>query len=197
MKCLATGMRREAVQEERTRAGGRENRDARGGGNENEVESTSGGQLGGDMPVDRIVEAENICENSMAGGSNNNATLTGDPAADIRMHSGFANDVGNHTTRRQMLHQLVEWAKHVPLFSELKLDDQVALIRSGWNELLIAGFAFRSTHLEEGILWADRQVITRENAHVAGVGEIFDRVLVELVGKMKEMKMVRGGEKAI
>lgn len=67
----------------------------------------------------------------------------------------------------------------------------MTLIRAGWNELLIAGFAFRSTRLDDGILWADGQVITRENAHLAGVGEIFDRVLVELVGKMKEMKMVR------
>jgi hypothetical protein len=192
MKCLATGMRREAVQEERTRSNnGRESRDGRGGNNDNEVESTSGGgNIGGDMPIDRIVEAENICEKSMAAGGNNLST-GGDASMDIRMHSGFANDVGNHTTRRKMLHQLVAWAKHIPLFSDLKLDDQVSLIRSGWNELLIAGFAFRSTHLEEGILWADGQVITRENAHVAGVGEIFDRVLVELVGKMKEMKMVR------
>ncbi len=69
----------------------------------------------------------------------------------------------------------------------------MCLIRAGWNELLIAGFAFRSVSLEEGILWADGQVITRESAHLAGVGEIFDRVLVELVGKMKELKMVRPG----
>ena len=34
------------------------------------------------------------------------------------------------------------------------------------------------------------QVITRESAHVAGVGEIYDRVHVELIGKMKEMRMV-------
>ena len=44
--------------------------------------------------------------------------------------------------------------------------------------------------LENGILWADSQLISRENAHLSGVGEIFDRVLVELVGKMREMKMV-------
>ena len=34
------------------------------------------------------------------------------------------------------------------------------------------------------------KVITMEDAHRAGLGEIFDRVLVELVGKMEEMKMV-------
>ena len=44
---------------------------------------------------------------------------------------------------------------------------QLTLIRAGWNELLIAGFSFRSTRLEDGILWADGQVITRyEHAHI-------------------------------
>ena len=43
----------------------------------------------------------------------------------------------------------------------------------------------------ENSILSPSQVITRENAHIAGVGDIFDRVLVELVGKMKEMKMVR------
>ena len=33
-------------------------------------------------------------------------------------------------------------------------------------------------------------VITMEDAYRAGLGEIFDRVVVELVGKMEEMKMV-------
>ncbi len=67
----------------------------------------------------------------------------------------------------------------------------MVLLRGGWNELLIAGFAFRSTSLQQdGILWADGAVITRDNAHLCGVGDIFDRVQVELVGKMKEMKMV-------
>ena len=31
--------------------------------------------------------------------------------------------------------------------------------------------------------------MTRENAHTSGVGEILDRVLVELVTKMQEMAM--------
>ncbi len=34
-------------------------------------------------------------------------------------------------------------------------------------------------------------VITSEGAHMAGVGEIFDRINVELIGKMRELGMVR------
>ena len=180
MKCLTTGMRREAVQEERHRTNG--GRDSRDGKNNNEDNNSvdNSGQMGSgsgnpDMAIERILEAENIAE----GGDQPTSNL----ADNMRQqHPGFAD-------KRKMLTQLVEWAKHIPHFSDLKIDDQVILLRSGWNELLIAGFAFRSMQLEEGILWADGQVITRENAHLAGVGEIFDRVLVELVGKMKEMKM--------
>ena len=56
---------------------------------------------------------------------------------------------------------------------------------------MIIGAAYRSLSLnEEGILMGQGKVITMEDAHRAGLGEIFDRVLVELVGKMEEMKMV-------
>ncbi len=130
MKCLATGMKREAVQEERHRSqSGRESRDGKGGGGagggENEVESSSsGGQ--GDMPVERILEAENIAES----GSSSNANQPGgggqQSSDDLRMHQGFVDDVGNHVTKRKMLSQLVAWAKHIPHFDELKKDDQVS-----------------------------------------------------------------------
>ena len=56
---------------------------------------------------------------------------------------------------------------------------------------MILGAAYRSLSLnEDGILMGQGKVITMEDAHRAGLGEIFDRVVVELVGKMEEMKMV-------
>ena len=59
----------------------------------------------------------------------------------------------------------------------------------GWNELLIAGFSHRSTAVTDGILLSTGLHIHRSSAHQAGVGTIFDRVLTELVAKMREMKM--------
>lgn len=67
------------------------------------------------------------------------------------------------------------------------------MIKSGWNELMIIGAAYRSLLLDEhreGILMGQGKLITLEDAHRAGLGEIFERVRVELVTKMKEMKMV-------
>jgi len=59
----------------------------------------------------------------------------------------------------------------------------------GWNELLIAAFSHRSISVKDGILLATGLHVHRSSAHQAGVGTIFDRVLTELVSKMREMKM--------
>ncbi|KAG7245922.1 hypothetical protein CRUP_038054, partial [Coryphaenoides rupestris] len=91
-------------------------------------------------------------------------------------------------TADKQLFALVEWAKRIPHFSELPLDDQVILLRAGWNELLIASFSHRSIALKDGVLLASE--LHRDNAmHSAGVAAIFDRVLTELVSKMRDMQM--------
>ncbi|XP_057169809.1 retinoic acid receptor RXR-alpha isoform X9 [Ursus arctos] len=89
----------------------------------------------------------------------------------------------------KQLFTLVEWAKRIPHFSELPLDDQVILLRAGWNELLIASFSHRSIAVKDGILLATGLHVHRNSAHSAGVGAIFDRVLTELVSKMRDMQM--------
>lgn len=43
--------------------------------------------------------------------------------------------------------------------------------------------------MKDGILLATGLHVHRSSAHQAGVGTIFDRVLTELVAKMREMKM--------
>ncbi|KAM6986147.1 retinoic acid receptor RXR-alpha-A isoform 2-T2 [Aplochiton taeniatus] len=175
-KCLAMGMKREvllhaAVQEERQRAKER---------SESEVES-SGGGANEDMPVEKILEAElavepkteTYIETSLGAPSNS----PNDPVTNICQAAD------------KQLFTLVEWAKRIPHFSELPLDDQVILLRAGWNELLIASFSHRSITVKDGILLATGLHVHRNSAHSAGVGAIFDRVLTELVSKMRDMHM--------
>ncbi|XP_058475814.1 retinoic acid receptor RXR-beta-A isoform X1 [Solea solea] len=185
-KCLAMGMKREvatmndrSVQEERQR-----NRERDG-----EVESTSA--VNEEMPVEKILEAEMAVEqktelhaDGSSGGSSPN-----DPVTNICQAAD------------KQLFTLVEWAKRIPHFSELPLDDQVILLRAGWNELLIASFSHRSISVKDGILLATGLHVHRNSAHSAGVGAIFDRahnaevgaifdrVLTELVSKMRDMQM--------
>ncbi|XP_043939505.1 retinoic acid receptor RXR-beta isoform X3 [Protopterus annectens] len=166
-KCLAMGMKREAVQEERQRCKEKDS----------EVESTSGANE--DMPVDKILEAELAVEQKTdlnldgSGGGNS----PNDPVTNICQAAD------------KQLFTLVEWAKRIPHFSELPLDDQVILLRAGWNELLIASFSHRSISVKDGILLATGLHVHRNSAHSAGVGAIFDRVLTELVSKMRDMQM--------
>ncbi|XP_038821843.1 retinoic acid receptor RXR-beta-A isoform X3 [Salvelinus namaycush] len=166
-KCLACGMKREAVQEERQRNKERES----------EVESTSA--VNEEMPVEKILEAEMAVEQKTelhADGSSGDSSPN-DPVTNICQAAD------------KQLFTLVEWAKRVPHFSELALDDQVILLRAGWNELLIASFSHRSISVKDGILLATGLHVHRNSAHSAGVGAIFDRVLTELVSKMRDMQM--------
>ncbi|XP_028823644.1 retinoic acid receptor RXR-gamma-A-like [Denticeps clupeoides] len=156
-----------AVQEERQR--GKEKSD-------NEAESTSSSNE--EMPVEKILDAELAVEpktDAYVDGSPGNST--NDPVTNICQAAD------------KQLFTLVEWAKRVPHFSELPLDDQVILLRAGWNELLIASFSHRSVTVKDGILLATGLHVHRSSAHSAGVGSIFDRVLTELVSKMKDMQM--------
>ena len=150
-----------AVQEERQR-----NKDK----NENEVESTSNNN--NDMPIERILDSELRVEPQAL-----EEVDVNDPVANICQ-------AADH-----QLYQLVEWAKHIPHFTELPLEDQVVLLKAGWNELLIAGFSHRSMDLRDGIRLANGLIVQRNNAHSAGVVAIFERVLTELVAKMREMEM--------
>lgn len=65
----------------------------------------------------------------------------------------------------------------------------MSLLRAGWNELLIAAFSHRSVDVTDGIVLATGTIVHRNSAQQAGIGTIFDRVLSELVTKMREMKM--------
>ncbi|XP_066117129.1 retinoic acid receptor RXR-gamma isoform X4 [Saccopteryx bilineata] len=166
-KCLVMGMKREAVQEERQRSRERA---------ESEAECASGGHE--DMPVERILEAELAVEPKT------------EPYGDLTMENSTNDPVTNicHAADKQLF-TLVEWAKRIPHFSDLTLEDQVILLRAGWNELLIASFSHRSVSVQDGILLATGLHVHRSSAHSAGVGSIFDRVLTELVSKMKDMQM--------
>ena len=196
MKCLQTGMKREAVQEERSRGKGGDAGGGGGGGAANnkttakelnnsgvkdeQVESSC---TNSDMPLDRILEAQ--IKSEKAGE---------DPQIkhqSFRQEFNATGGSGDHANS-SIFTQIVEFAKNLPLFSDLSKETQILLIKSGWNELMVLGSAYRSVAItEEGILMGQGKIITMEDAHRAGLGDVFDRVLVELVGRMEEMKMVR------
>ena len=49
----------------------------------------------------------------------------------------------------RQLYQLIDYARRMPHFPQLPRDDQVMLLKSSWNELLIASVAWRSIEVRE------------------------------------------------
>lgn len=60
---------------------------------------------------------------------------------------------------KQQLLILVEWAKSIPAFAELQLDDQVALLRGHAGEHLLLGVSRRSMHLQDILLLGNHSII--------------------------------------
>jgi Ligand-binding domain of nuclear hormone receptor len=102
-----------AVQEERQRAKEK---------GEVEVESTT--SANSEMPVEMILEAELAADSQMDFG-----------AIDAQGSQGYGelssnSDVIYQAMDRQLM-ALVDWAKRIPHFTELQLEDQVTLLRAG------------------------------------------------------------------
>ena len=48
------------------------------------------------------------------------------------------------STNHIQLSQLINWAKRVPYFTTLSIDDQIALVRASWRDILCCSLAYRS-----------------------------------------------------
>jgi len=106
-------------------------------------------------------------------------------------------DIGE--SMKQQLLILVEWAKHIQAFSELVLDDQVALLRAHAGEHLLLGLARRSMNLNNILLLGNDMIIPRDIRQWSGlwmtepqdtvVRDIGVRVMNELVSPFKQIKL--------
>uniref|UniRef100_A0A9J2Q0K2 NR LBD domain-containing protein n=1 Tax=Ascaris lumbricoides TaxID=6252 RepID=A0A9J2Q0K2_ASCLU len=100
-----------------------------------------------------------------------------------------SNDLNSGESVQWQVMRIVDWALMIPSFSDIPIEDQSGLIYSGWNELILADVAFRSTR-EKLMLWPERPMERRE-AEKRGCQALFDRILRELTGKMRELVVDR------
>ncbi|XP_013200555.1 protein ultraspiracle homolog isoform X3 [Amyelois transitella] len=190
-KCLACGMKREAVQEERQRA-------ARG--TEDAHPSSSVQVSAEELSIERLLEMEAL----VADTSEEFQFLRVGPDSNVppkfRAPVSSLCQIGN-----KQIAALVVWARDIPHFSQLELEDQVTLIKASWNELLLFAIAWRSmeyltderenvdgsrtTSPPQLMCLMPGMTLHRNSALQAGVGQIFDRVLSELSLKMRTLRM--------
>jgi hepatocyte nuclear factor 4 len=98
---------------------------------------------------------------------------------------------------KQQLLILVEWAKSIPAFAELQLDDQVALLRGHAGEHLLLGVSRRSMHLQGVLLLGNHSIIGRNVSDISNarlepnldISKIGARILDELISPMKEIQL--------
>ncbi|XP_046474811.1 hepatocyte nuclear factor 4-gamma isoform X2 [Neodiprion pinetum] len=143
-KCFKAGMKKEAVQNERDRISCRRP----------SYEEQGNGVVG--LSVASLLNAEMLSRQVGA------ALELGSPNSEIDLSTkqvASINDVCD--SMKQQLLILVEWAKYIPAFSELILDDQVALLRAHAGEHLLLGVARRSMHLKDVLLLGNNCVITK------------------------------------
>lgn len=143
---------------------------------------------GNGLSVASLLKAEMESRNSKAGAVLENVSISPEDMAQKQFAS--INDVCE--SMKQQLLILVEWAKHIPAFNDLQLDDQVALLRAHSGEHLLLGLSRRSLHLKDVLLLGNNCIITKHtpdsrlspNLDISRVGT---RIIDELVSAMKEV----------
>uniref|UniRef100_A0A2M4BH37 Putative hepatocyte nuclear factor 4 n=1 Tax=Anopheles marajoara TaxID=58244 RepID=A0A2M4BH37_9DIPT len=175
-KCFKAGMKKEAVQNERDRISCRKP--------STDDKSTING-----LSVKFLLRAENFSRHFGAALDDAN---DGDEADLSSKRFASINDVCD--SMKQQLLILVEWAKSIPAFAELQLDDQVALLRAHAGEHLLLGLSRRSMHLQDMLLLGNNCIITKQcpDANMSpnlDISRIGARIIDELVSAMKEIQI--------
>nr|XP_046211468.1 hepatocyte nuclear factor 4-gamma-like isoform X2 [Oncorhynchus gorbuscha] len=150
-QCFRAGMKKEAVQNERDRISSRrsiqDNQDL--------------------LPITVLAQAESLSQHI------NVSSPRG--AVDVsEQKSAGVGDVCD--SMRQQLLVLVEWAKYIPAFGELSLDDQVSLLRAHAGEHLLLGVAKRSMPYKDVLLLGNGCVIHGSSAEPE-IGRVANRIL--------------------
>ncbi|KAJ0059643.1 hypothetical protein NL108_009146, partial [Boleophthalmus pectinirostris] len=161
-KCFRAGMKKEAVQNERDRISSRR---------------TIQDQSQDLPPITILAQAESLSQQITA------PVVLGDLA---EQKSASVSDVCD--SMRQQLLVLVEWAKYIPAFGELPLDDQVSLLRAHAGEHLLLGVAKRSMPFKDFLLLGNGCVIHR-NSPEAEISRVANRVLDELVQPFQDIQI--------
>ncbi|XP_061450684.1 hepatocyte nuclear factor 4-beta-like isoform X3 [Rhineura floridana] len=166
-KCFRAGMKKEAVQNERDRISIRR----------------SSYEDNGTLSITILTQAEAMAQQVCVWYS----ALHPVHSADIAMKKiATINDVCE--SMKQQLLVLVEWAKYIPAFCELPLDDQVALLRAHAGEHLLLGVAKRSIPYTDFLLLGNDFIIPIQCPEVE-IARVAIRILDELVKPLREIQI--------
>ncbi|XP_065484940.1 hepatocyte nuclear factor 4-gamma isoform X2 [Caloenas nicobarica] len=162
-KCFRAGMKKEAVQNERDRISTRRN-------------TFDGSNI---PSISTLSQAETLSRQISISSPGASTDINVKKIASI-------SDVCE--SMKQQLLVLVEWAKYIPGFCELPLDDQVALLRAHAGEHLLLGAAKRSMAYKDILLLGNNYIIHRNSTEVE-ISRVANRILDELVRPFQEIQI--------
>ncbi|XP_036377562.1 hepatocyte nuclear factor 4-gamma isoform X1 [Megalops cyprinoides] len=162
-KCFRAGMKKEAVQNERDRISSRRH-----------IHDSQ--EL---PPITVLAQAESLSQQ---------IGLPSPTASSDASEKSIASIADVCESMKQQLLVLVEWAKYIPAFGELPLDDQVSLLRAHAGEHLLLGVAKRSMPYKDILLLGSGYVIPR-NCAEAEISRVANRVLDELVLPFQDIQI--------
>ncbi|XP_066434986.1 hepatocyte nuclear factor 4-gamma [Eleutherodactylus coqui] len=162
-KCFRAGMKKEAVQNERDR-----------------ISTRKSVFDGSNIPsINTLSQAEALSRQISASSS---ATSTDINTKKIASVSDICESM------KQQLLVLVEWAKYIPAFCELPLDDQVALLRAHAGEHLLLGITKRSMLFKDILVLGNNYVIHRNCGEIE-ISRVANRILDELIQPFQDIQI--------
>ncbi|XP_069587603.1 hepatocyte nuclear factor 4-gamma isoform X1 [Ranitomeya imitator] len=162
-KCFRAGMKKEAVQNERDRISTRKN-------------AFDGSSI---PSINTLSQAEALSRQITTSSSGTSTDINTKKIAAV-------SDICE--SMKQQLLVLVEWAKYIPAFCELPLDDQVALLRAHAGEHLLLGITKRSMVFKDILLLGNNYVIHR-NCTEMEISRVANRILDELIQPFQDIQI--------
>ncbi|KAM5158075.1 hepatocyte nuclear factor 4-gamma [Mantella aurantiaca] len=162
-KCFRAGMKKEAVQNERDRISTRKS-------------AFEGNNI---TSINTLAQAEALSRQITAPSTGTSTDINTKKIASVT-------DICE--SMKQQLLVLVEWAKYIPAFCELALDDQVALLRAHAGEHLLLGITKRSMLFKDILLLGNSYVI-HKNCSEIEISRVANRILDELVQPFQEIQI--------
>lgn len=178
-KCLEVGMKKEAVREDRTPGGKhRIKRPKLDNLDKDDIYTVPAAEEYRDELINSLVDAQPDLM-PVPEISDKVVESTG-PGSSIDINELMKFGYGE-------LKMIIQWAKKVPGFQGLPMDDQMALLKSSFMELNVLRLAYRSRDYEGYVRFSDSFVLSKEESISIGWGQDLISATLDFVRRLKDV----------
>ncbi|XP_013405267.1 steroid hormone receptor ERR2 [Lingula anatina] len=179
-RCMEVGMKREAVREDRSPGGKHRVRRPKVMDYSNENLFPLATEEYTDEIIDMLVAAKP------------DLLPEPEPLSDDVATDGNVVDI-NHLMRYGYgeLKMIIQWAKKVPGFSSICIEDQMAMLKSSFMELNVFRLAYRSKEFEGAVRFAENILMSKEESVEIGWGQDLVLATLDFVRRLKDLFLDR------